>query len=106
MRASSSAAGHKTVVEKKCRCRLSLASGGSGRNEGGEREEEVCFLPIFRGKSEKQMDAEDKLVIEGARGEEGSRIRRVKREERGEGERTRGRRSEPGAASVVHLICA
>lgn len=35
---------------------------------------------FFGGKSEKQMDAGDKLVIEGARGEEGSRIRRGKRD--------------------------
>lgn len=37
----------------------------------GGKEEDVCFLPVFflfRGKSEKQMDAGDKLaVIEGAR---------------------------------------
>ena len=58
-----------------------------GKGEGEERRERrrrmsvflLLFLPFFGGKSEKQMDAGDKLVIEGARGEEGSRIRRGKR---------------------------
>jgi hypothetical protein len=63
-----------------------LRQEGEGEERSGRRRRRMSvflslylFLPFFGGKSEKQMDAGDKLVIEGARGEEGSRIRRGKR---------------------------